>query len=124
MNKELRSLLNYRQQGSTSALVGVLKANKNAKILVHSYTAKRDLIKNHDIPDEQILSVENLSGKLVGLTGPVVVDIPAIAKLADNSDMLRFLYTQLPTEFRQRYGDTYEEFVWSLTIQQNLLSGK
>lgn len=120
MNKDLRSLLNYRQQGSTSALVGVLKANKNAKILVHSYRARKDLT-NQNVPDEQIISVENLSQKLVGVTGPIVVDIPAIMKLADNSDLLRFLFTQLPVEVRSRWGNTFDEFKYSLEQQYNLL---
>jgi hypothetical protein len=120
MNKDLRSLINYRQQGNTSALIGVLKADKNAKILVHSYIAKK-LLKNEGIPDEQIFSVENLSEKLVGVTGPIVVDSPAIIRLADNSDLLRFLFSQLPVDIRNRWGQTFEEFKTSLEEQHKLL---
>lgn len=83
MNENLRSLLAYRQQGNTSALVGILKANKKAKIVVHSYRMGQELVKTHGISEEQIILVQNLTKSLEGCTGPVLVDIPAIPQLVE-----------------------------------------
>lgn len=82
-----RSLFNARQRGTTTSLVGVLKINPDAVLVVGNSMMAEDVSKTHRVDRHRVLSAQNFkenAGFLFGGTGPVLFDTSAILAILAN----------------------------------------
>lgn len=77
----LNAIYHYRQQGSTTALIEIMNINKKAFLVVANYGTARDLSKRYKININRFILVRNLHNSIIGRTGPLLFDIPAILEL-------------------------------------------
>ena len=88
INYRLSHLLSMRGHGHTQALVSALKTNPDARMLVHSYAFKRNLIRQENLREDQVITVDELVKATMGKRNPILVDIPAILQLVSEELVL------------------------------------